>query len=421
MAETGVLYESGMLKKWLNILQDIPALTQLGAPTLCATVYYPIALLKMKLLEYSYEDFDAVEQAILRFCSVGVNTPAALCRWMGLPSQRYVSERLALLTAENLLRGGQPTQLGKDSLAEGRKKQLHDGEQIFQADGILGLLLPKEFQKQLDHLKARGETRHFPHLMHSDAIAEETIRASIQGQDKLRAYKEYRKDILNVNVEQVQSVRFHELRYMLVLLVQFKGTGAPLVFLPRYQRDRQAGGRFYSDAPLFVPQTLAKRVPALAAGAKTVPDADLEHLIRLCAMLKESVAAVQPQDVSRWLEENTAFMAPVCVWQGERLCVQLNVKPNALFAPLDLELMAAAAQAKPCPVELALALPTENGGVYHTRLTVWSTAGRLIPEAAELAAGWAAKSFLWLKNKKPRTRDEIQDMLLEQEEDHERG
>ena len=57
MAETNLMYASGTLKKWLEILEDMSALEQLGPLQLCSTVYYPIALLKMRLEEYSYEDF----------------------------------------------------------------------------------------------------------------------------------------------------------------------------------------------------------------------------------------------------------------------------------------------------------------------------------------------------------------------------
>lgn len=423
MAEERVRYESGMLKKWLNILQDMPALAKLGTPVLCATVYYPIALLKMRLAEYSYEDFDAVELSMLRFCAAGINTPAGLCRWMCLPSQRYAAERLAMLTAENLLQNGVPTPLGQDSLRLGRKKQLYNTEQIFQADGILGLLLPREFQKRLDLLKARSETRFYPHLMHSDAIATETIVAAIQGEEKIRAYKRYRKDILNVNVEQVDSIKLSELRYLLALLVQFDAAAAPVVFLPRHEFDRKQGDRFYSDVPLFLPQSLAKLLPDLAGDVGTVPDAALAQMVRLCAMLREDIADVQPQDVQQWLEAETAFTVADCAWQDGRLYVRLNVKEETLFSPLDLELLAAAGQSAPCPVELPLLLPTANGGSYRKYLTVWPLAGTLPPEAGTLAARWAAQSHTWLKSKAPKTYSEWQALLQKEQEgtDDERG
>lgn len=416
MTEARPMYESGMLKKWLNILQDTPELAALGTPTLCATVYYPIALLRMKLMEYSYEDFDTVEQALLRFCAAGVSDPAGLCQWMGLPSKRYVTQRLALLTAEGLLSGGKPTELGLKSLQEGHKVLLYDTEQIFQADGVLGLLLPREFQKQTDLLKRRSETRQFPHLMHTDAIGEESIRSAIQGQEKLRAYKEYRKDILNVNVAEVSSIQFVELRYMLVLLAQFKGLPAPLVFLPRHEQERKAGERFYSDVPLYLPRRAAQRMQSLAKAAAIVDEDKLDLLSYLCTLLNKEFAAISPQDVQKWMEEHTAFRVPACSWQDGRLCLYLDAKPDAAFTPLDMELMAAAAHPVPCPVEVELVLPTPNGGSSHTRLAVWPRAGALPPEAAELARHWTERSHVWLKNKAPRPLAALQ-MLLESDKE----
>ena len=43
MPEAQVRYDSRMLKKWLDLLEDFPSLSGLGAPRLCAAVYYPIA------------------------------------------------------------------------------------------------------------------------------------------------------------------------------------------------------------------------------------------------------------------------------------------------------------------------------------------------------------------------------------------
>lgn len=400
MAESNLMYASGTLKRWLGILEDMPALAQFGPLQLCSTVYYPIALLKMRLEEYSYEDFDAVELSLLRFCSVGIHAPNKLCQWMGLPSQRYVSERLSILTAEGLLSNGQLTSLGQDSLQLGKKKQLYDTEQLFQADGILGLLLPKEYQRWIDQLESREQTKKaYPHLMHSDGIAIDSIRSAIQGPEKIRNYKRYRKSVLNVNVEQVQDVRFSELRYLKVLLIKLQGIDVPLVFLPH--RKAKKDNRTQSSAPLYLPQSLTLCLPALTQIAEVVPDAYLSSLTEMYELLHQETAALPLESVRACLEEKTAYTIPQCTWQDGRLMVTLDYQQETHLSPLDLELMAAAGSDTPMPVEVDVTLPNPKGnGVFLQHLTIWPAAGKIPSEAAVLARDWLKKSSRWLKEVK---------------------
>lgn len=416
MAETNVMYASGTLKKWLEIVEDMPALAQLGPLQLCSTVYYPIALLKMRLEEYSYEDFDAVELSLLRFCSVGIHTPDKLCQWMGLPSQRYVSERLSILTAEGLLNNGQLTSLGRDSLQIGKKKQLYDAEQLFQADGILGLLLPKEYQRRVERLESREQTKKaYPHLMRSDSIAIDSIRSAIQGPGKIRNYKRYRKSILNVNVEQVQDVRFSELRYLRVLLVKLQGIDVPLVFLPHWKEKK--GDRTQSSAPLYLPQSLISRLPALTQVAEVVPDACLSSLTEMCNLLHRETAALPLEAVRAYLEEKTAYAIPQCTWQNGRLMVTLDYQQKTNLSPLDLELMAAAGSGTPMPVEMDVKLPSPKGnGEFYQHLTVWPVAGKVPQEAVILAQGWLKKNADRLRRaKRMYSYSELQELLQKDE------
>lgn len=421
MDEPKINHESGILRKWQNILRGHPEIAALGTPLVCATVYYPIALLKLKMLEYSFEDFDEVELSILRFCAAGINTPEGLCRWMGLPSKRYVDERLALLTAEGLLQNGKLTELGAESLKIEQKKRLYDAEQIFQADGILGLLLPRAYQRRSDQLISRHETKgKYPHLMHSDEIAEETIRNVIQGEEKLRAYKDYRKSILNVNVEQVQSIRFHSLKYMQVLLVRFPESKSPLVFLPHY-RDG-----VLSDEPLYIPGSLAARLPAMAKDRPVIPDSSLGNLIRLCAMLMANCVTLENAcqkngrslsgEIKKWVEQNTVFSVADHGWKDGRLRLRLDWgRKDATMQPLDLELMAAAGEKTLCPVELSTSVYPAEGNEQKLLITAWPSAGKLPPEATEMAEKWPSRCREWLR-KKTYTYEELQELLKKERE-----
>lgn len=411
--EKKTIYESGMLRRWLNICHRFPSLSDLNPPVLCATVYYPIALLEMEMQEYSFEDFDAIELTLLRFCAAGINRPEELCRWMGLTSLRYVTKRLGLLTAEGLMQNGQLTELGEESLQDGRKIQFYDTKQIFQADGIFGLLLPKEYQKRTEALKDRKETRSYPHLMRSDSIAEETILDAIKGYDKIQNYKRYRKSILNVNVDKVLSIEFSELKYLPVLLTQFESESCPIVFFPRRVHNQKTGKTLYTDDPLYLSQQMADWLPEMADNCEIVQDSQFGILMEMCDMIQEDLNEVNDQDVQNWMENNTAFRVPNCFWEEDgRLCVELDVKEGDVsFTPLDLELMAAAAQPDWCPVELFVALPRGNGNMYKRYITVWPKPGSLPPEAEYLAAHWSDRSHIWLKEKKNHSWEDIKNLL----------
>lgn len=251
--------------KWLQICEQQPELARLfKKASRVATAYYPIVRLEMKLLEYSFEDFNAVELSILRFFSCGITTAEGISKWMGLDSSRYIDERLALLQAEGLIdkAKGTVTKLGLDSLKVGMKKKLHDTAQVFQADGVTGILIPKESQIRDMHLVERERTaRLFPIIAHTEEIAVRNISDAIKGEDKIQNYKRYRKSILHVNVEDIIDIKLRDIKYAKAFLVWCDDFGnVPLVFLP-YFKPGEVMDMHHCDMPLFIPEKMEERLP----------------------------------------------------------------------------------------------------------------------------------------------------------------
>ena len=386
----------GTVSKWLAICEQLPEILSLGELKALTTVYYPIALLRMKLEEYSFEDFNAVEQSMLRFYSSGLTSAEEICRWMALPSLRYVQERLALLVAEGLIENGKLTALGQESLQIGQKKKLYDAEQLFQADGITGILLPRNFQIKSDRLIGREFTSSMlPHLAHSDDIALTTIEDAIQGDEKIRQYKRYRKSILNVNVRQVLDVQPDCIKYTKALLVWPICSNTPMVFLPYYDRGGTENIR-HCDMPLFIPASLSSKLSNLSHAVELIPDEQLNALIRLYDMIIAEQKRLEPSEIAQWFRDNTAFDASNVWFDSGRIKVELKYIEGKVLSQIDLELLAAMGSGLSFPVEVEMEL-TGGGKAFRKHLSVWPVTMSLPEEARQLAKGWCKRGHKVLR------------------------
>jgi hypothetical protein len=402
----------GTVAKWLDIRQQFPELRSLGELKGISTVYYPIALLKMRLEEYSFEDFNAVEQALLRFYSCGITSPQSLSKWMALSSVRYIQERLSLMEAEGLISGGTITSLGAESLSIGQKKQLYDAQQIFQADGIMGLLLPRAYQIKEDHLTPKSKTvGMIPHLAPSEAILVDQIKKAIEGPEKIRDYKRYRKSILNVNVHQVTDVQFGDLRYIKAILAWPEYSRAPLLFLPVYKRSA-ADGKRQCDTPLYIPESAAGNLGKLSGECEVVQDWKLEPLTQLYSLMEADQAALPLESIARWIREHTAFTCRSISLRGSRITPVLDLKQDAALGPCDLELLAAMGTTGRTGVEVEAEIRNDRDQSFTKRLTLWPEAGE-IPraDAQNLARCWVEHHRKFTEKNRVLTLQELQTRL----------
>jgi len=392
MANAQLTSASGSVAKWLDILRQFPELAQLGELRGFSTVYYPVALLKMRLEEYSFEDFNAVEQSLLRFYSCGITTPQSLSKWMALPSERYIQERLSLMMAEGLIANGTVTEMGRESLEMGQKKQLYDAEQMFQADGVMGLLLPRAYQIKEDHLIPRSKTTGMlPHLAPAESILVDQIRRAIQGPEKIRDYKRYRKSILNVNVHQVTDVRFADLRYIKAILAWPQHSRAPLLFLPVFKKGED--GKYQCDTPLYIPRSASYRLPKLSQECEIVEDSKLEPLTNLYNLMTADQAGQGLDSVKKWFNANTAFTCREVIRRDNSICATLDLAADAKLGPGDVEILASMGSREGAPVELEMDLVSERGQNFKKRMTVWAWPGNFPDARTEKLAARLAKDW----------------------------
>ena len=381
--------------KWISICEQLPEMKALGELRALTTVYYPIALLRMKLAEHSFEDFNAIEQSMLRFVDNGVYKAEEICRWMALPSVRYVQERLALLRAEGLLTEDHLTPLGERSLKNGQKIQLYDAEQIFQADGLTGLLLPREYQIKENFLTDRAFTAGLlPHLAPTESLAVSKIQEAIEGPEKIRAYKRYRKSILNVNVEEVQDVKAAGIKYTKALLVWPMCSSVPMVFLPYYKRN-EAGSGHHCDMPLFIPASLQGRLPNLSEQIEVVPDSQAAGLVDLYKMIIADQNRQEISSITKWIDNNTVFAVNGATVYKDRILVKVEC-PDAdreKLAPLDLEIAAALGSHCPIAVEAEMDLSAGEGRSFKKRLSIWPYSDHVPEEVRQLSAYWSEYSW----------------------------
>lgn len=413
MQKTELPRAGGTVAKWLAVREQLPEIDELGELRALTTVYYPIALLRMRLEEYSFEDFNAVEQSMLRFYACGVTDAEELRQWMALPSVRYVQERLALLTAEGLIENGRVTAFGQDSLHLGQKKNLYDAEQLFQADAITGLLLPHEYQTRDDHLIDRTQTSSaLPHMAHSESIALSTIQRAIEGPEKIRSYKRYRKSILNVNVNQVESVRVSDIKYIKALMAWPVSSRVPLMFLPYFKRSESGPSR-HCDMPLFIPESISYLLPELSEQVETVADQRLTGLVELYRMILDNQSRLDTREVAEWLEQNTVFrVSPV---PSDRMSFYFDWQSETQpLSPLELELYAALGAGTPIPVEAEMTLDGRR-----RRVTVWPYARQYSDRVKTLSEHWSEYGWKLCKRAPLSLRDAVAAIQkkLQKEED----
>lgn len=393
MQRSDMLRAGDSTAKWMAVIEQFPEVAGLGELRSLTTVYYPIALLRMKLEEYSFEDFDTIEQSLLRFYSCGITRAEDIAGWMAIPSVRYIQERLALLKAEGLINNGALTDLGRDSLSIGQKKKLYDAEQVFQADAITGLLLPREFQVKESRMADREFTYGvLPHIAPSEAIALSTIKKAVEGEEKIRAYKRYRKSILNVNVRQVEDVKVAGIKYVKALMAWPRRSQSPLVFLPYFKREGMKKVS-HCDMPLFIPESLKDRLRELAGQVEIVPDRMLTGIADLYQMMQQDLNELDISGVSDWIEDNTSFRV-LEQRMDDRIRINLECSDSGKkLSPLELEIYAALGSNSEVPVETDMTLSGPNGSGIRKHIAFWPISERVPGEAAELSQNWV--EFRW--------------------------
>lgn len=209
-------------------------------------VYYPIARIEVDMQEKSFEDFDAVQESVLRFVSIGFREEDVIANLMGLTAP-YVRDMLKLLLSYGHIDNNRNiTNLGITSLAEGQKITIENTRQVFLLDALNCNII--RIDRDLDRTiieKPDDMTyneKHITFLEHSAGISKSDVEATL----KETEYKTLRRmqGGMNINVTNVSDVRCLGIRYIKSYLLKLKNH-TPMIFVKRFDYSGKGSERFY--------------------------------------------------------------------------------------------------------------------------------------------------------------------------------
>lgn len=218
---------------------------------LFAPIYYPIAILEMNLDEVTFEDFEAVQLAILRFVSLRQADPTIISDLMGLSSS-YVAKVLNLLEVYGHVNDNGITALGIKSLKEEKKIIKSKVWQKFQVDALNGQLITINKTVLENTLNDKNETEIIiGHLNYLDRISVESINEQLQNQDYSNFIKN-KYGILNRNVLGINDAKCIEVKYAKCYMLKLVGNNDPIVFANRVNVNKKESKDKYGWQPFSV-------------------------------------------------------------------------------------------------------------------------------------------------------------------------
>ncbi len=225
-----------------GILKNYPSIDAKDI-VLFAPVYYPIADIEIDFEEASFEDFETVQITVLKLINLGHKSVKTISELMGL-TPLYIEKVINLLLGfchidENL----NVTQLGKESLSQGKKITTVRAAQRFQLDplGLNLIRLDKTVNGKSiinkDEISNGVLILDFP-----DSISKEIIVDKLQSEN-FRAIMASKNKILNVNIAQVHSVKCLAIRYVQAYVLLLKDQ-EPIIFSEREDFTKKRKQRF---------------------------------------------------------------------------------------------------------------------------------------------------------------------------------
>ena len=265
-----------------------------------APVYYPIAIVEMRLEEQTFEDFETVHLTILRLIAMGITDYKIIAQTLGL-SPNYVFKILRILTGYGHITDSGLTDLGRRSLTEEKKITTTQTRQRFQVDALEGELLKVEELVTDSMLNSREETRlTIGHLDHLDGMDVNKLKEQLTGSNG-KDYFHRKSGILHANVVGITDVRCVEIKFAKCYLLKMKKDPRLYVFAKLYNKKaKEVKDRFSWSQ--FCSRDLRRYDlgNSVHGGTQQIDD----HLVRLYAMMIEQCGKVDfsqevPKAVSR--------------------------------------------------------------------------------------------------------------------------
>lgn len=216
-----------------------------------APVYYPIAIVEMKLDEVTFEDFETVQYAVLNLISLGISDYDVIAKTLGL-SPNYVFKVIRLLNGYGHVDENGITQLGKDSIQVGQKIVKSQVWQKFQLDALNGTLLKIDQTVTENMLSSRDQTNiMIGHLNYMDGMPVREISAQLE-KNNIERYIYQKNGIINTNVISINDVKCTEVKYARGYLMKVRNCDEPIVFAKRYDSTKKDVKERFSWQPFGV-------------------------------------------------------------------------------------------------------------------------------------------------------------------------
>jgi len=235
----------------VNVLSEIcekyPALEP-GKITLFSPIYYPIAMVEMDMIEETYENFDPINEIILKMKSLGIVGISNISVATGL-SEGYIAKIQNVLISDGLLdSNGLITEQGEKSVSEKKKITRKKNTKVFQIDSINRTVIAVDKKLMNSYLDEKTDIpMNCACIIPRDGIDTDTIERSLISED-YEAIVGKKRDVLRTNLVSVEDARFVEMRYARCYLLKY-GLYEPMIFGKAFNRNEIGS---YIWKPLFV-------------------------------------------------------------------------------------------------------------------------------------------------------------------------
>ncbi|MBQ4518814.1 MAG: hypothetical protein II997_09575 [Clostridia bacterium] len=258
-------------------------------------VYYPIARIEADMHEKTFEDFDAVQESVLRFISIGFKEEAMIANLMGLTTNYVQNMMKMLLSYGHIDPQRNITPLGMESLAQGQKIMLIFTKQVFLLDALNCNII--RIDKDLDRTivehpdEMTNSEKHITFLDHAAGISKEDVEKTLK--ESQFSTLQRLSGGMNINVTAVSDVRCLGIRYVKSYLLKLKGH-PPVIFVKRFDYNGKGAERFY-----WLPFSVEEQSEGTFFG---LPDMQV-HNYSTSAMIHDAYNRMLENGASEWVQE----------------------------------------------------------------------------------------------------------------------
>ena len=211
-----------------------------------APVFYPIASIQADMQEKTFEDFESVQEAVLKFVNLGFDSEEVIADLMGLDKDYVYSMLKLLFTFGHIDNKRKITELGKASLSEGKKITLARTKQVFMLDAINCNII--RIDRDLDRTVVENAhqledwEKNIQFLDHADGISKSRIE-EVLTKTQYNTLRRIRGG-LNINVCDVSNVECLGIKFIKSYLIKVKNH-PPVIFIKRYDFNAEGTDRFF--------------------------------------------------------------------------------------------------------------------------------------------------------------------------------